>query len=366
MKELTRRAETLGFGAAIRSAHSMGTSDLNLELEMHEQGLKATPKPLHSTSLPNIAGHNAIVSPDFAEDLTTPNAADAYRAAMIAQGHAYDSPSAQPPISMHDFLTRKSLSPRGQDLASFLDHADLEWRMKQAEKIRENRMQSQPQSVAERGTGLGIVGARRSPPIMPPPSAILPPVPPPTGRPPAVPPPIARPPAVPPPFSSLPPVPPPSMPLPAVPQAIRGSSLKISVDDPTSPISPTTLVGASGQIRPLAVGLDEEYNAAPDFTKGSRSNTSGGFYTPAEDIAGMKQLSLGAGASKFDDTDELQPPRPLGRVLTSENLAGGYAGDDTASISSRGSSARARRGGKKPQVAMDLSESPSWHVESWG
>lgn len=336
------RAETLGFGAAIRSAHSLGATDLNLELELHEQGLKSTPRPLHSALLPlSTSIDNVGFSPDFDQDLTTPNAAEAYRAAMIAQGHAYDSPSAQPPISMHDFFMRKSLSPKGQDLATFLDHADIEWRMRQAEKIRETRALAQQRSTMEGKDSTGNtepvapVMRQKAPALT---ASALPPAPPPQARPPPVPAPSDRLPAIPPPNSHAPPVPPPRLPLPAIPLPARVDSLGISVDDSASPISPSGVVAAQ---------------AIPDLGQEVQSSS-----TSTQVIPAMKDLSLKeADSSEQGDQSELQPPRLMGRSLTNDSLSGLQAGDDAASISSRGSSSVIRRGGpRRPQAAVDLSE----------
>ena len=342
---LTIRAESLGYGSAIRAAHSAGTADLGMELDLHEHGLKQTPRPYPSSQFTDTIPDSATaLGHDTAGNEKTPSNADVYRAAMIAQGHAYDSPSSQMPFTMCDFFTRKSLSPRGQDLASFLDKADIEWRLQQAESIRKGsvvstdsllacanrirsmsnrRLSTQTGSDVYRSTSISSNGhAQRGPPL-----------PPPAGPPPPVPSPQGRPPAVPPPRTALPPLPPPTIPLPPTPQ-MMDPKLSIETEEAGSPVSPSRLV---------TPGIPTEESSFP--------------LTPGGEANGSRALPESPLISQLEGMNLSPTATPVEQEDKSHTTIGEEPGD-VASISSKGSSARLRRM-KKQIPAMDLSTSSS-------
>lgn len=248
-----------------------------------------------------------------------------YRLAMISQRHAHDSPSSQPPGSMRNFITQKSLNPRGQDLATLLDKADLEWKMREAERIRlgklrveQGSMGGSTDSESRTPMGLGRISPRSvAPPPGPPPMGALPPTPIsetllPTGRQPAGSPPLSQLPAVPPPVAPLPPT-------------------------------------------PIDLGLKTEQGPPAMPSLGKVVSSSGSHASAVDEAGKMGQLKLTDGPSR----DQLVTPEPVLRrqgTLDSFRSMAGTGEGDTESINSKASSAARARRRLQKQQPVDLSE----------
>jgi len=347
----------MGHGRAIRQAHMNGHDDLNLELELHEQGLKATPRAMGTVNFADTSVPPELYGGEYGQ-------APGYQPEMLSPDRVVipDSPHG---VSMRDFMTRKSLSPRGQDLATFLDNADMDWQIRQAEK---NRMERQARSDA--GSVSGDVAApgpvNRSVSVNSPDRSRTPKPderdvlhrsstkagmtvpPPPTAPPPACQLPVLPPATIVPPVPPLPPLlPAPIAALPATPSSGGGT-----------PITPAQ--ASAETMQPLPAVTLASPARSPSGQGHLTPEAAARSYFPADDISVVEPTEA------RDATAEMEARM---RKLTSDDgrlAAGGpsappssYAGsvmDDGASVRSGTSSQQRMKRRTQKQPALDLSE----------
>ena len=347
----------MGYGRALRQAHMNGHEDLNLELELHEQGLKATPRAIGTSLLPDSSVPTELYSSEYGH-------AQGYQPGLLSPDRAVipDSPHG---VSMRDFMTRKSLSPRGQDLATFLDNADMDWQIRQAEKSRmERQARSEAGSLAGDMATLESVSRRMS--ICAPPRPRTPKYddraaqdrsPTKTGRKalslaPAGPAPACQLPI--PPFSApVPPVPPlppllpaPMVALPATPSSSGGTPITpAQATAATMPPLPAVPLASPAQSTPGREHITPEVASQLYLPDGHAIN--GGRAT-ADHAADM-----GARMRKLSTTDD---GRPESAVPIPPSSYAGSTIDDAESITSGTSSQQRMKRRTQKQPAMDLSE----------